>query len=355
VTVSVVMAVRNGGPYLAYAVESVLAQTYANFELLMIDDASTDGALETLPSDPRIRVIRNERNLGQVPSLNRGLAEAHGGYVARLDADDTMLPTRLERQVDVLDGNPSVVLVGTWMDVVDERGRLYAKLRGQIRDFPQLILAILTDRYPFGHPSLMFRRDVVRALGGYDASLAPSEDKDLYRRLALARHQVRCVEEALVRYRRHERQLSQERRTVQLAHDHEGQERFLAELAGPQAARALRILLAAGSGDAALLNTLLEGAATRLRLDDQERAAVTRGLARHLAGRALRAGPKGREAVRWAAKHEPLAIGLMPLLPLSPVVRAAGVRVRAATHAFPRLRQIARRVRLLRWIYARLG
>ena len=120
------------------------------------------------------------------------------------------------------------------MDVVDERGRLWGKVRGHVRDFPELVFAILADRYPFSHPSLMFRRDLVLALGGYDPSLAPAEDKDLYRRLALARHDVRGIEEVLVRYRRHERQLSQEQREIQLRHDWEGQERFLAELAGAE-------------------------------------------------------------------------------------------------------------------------
>jgi GT2 family glycosyltransferase len=269
VKVTVLMAVRNGLPWVQEAIESVLAQTFRDFELLIVDDASTDGTADAAAAfgDARIRVLANERNLGQVPSLNRGLREARGEYVGRLDADDVCLPERLERQVAVLDSEESVALVGTWLDVVDERGRLWAKLRGQVRDFPEFVFAILADRYPWGHPSLMFRRDVVLALGGYDEALAPSEDKDLYRRLALARHDARCVEAALVRYRRHERQLSQEQAEVQLRHDWESQERLLAELVGPADAARMRLLLAEGRHEP----QLLEGAQRRLGLTDAER------------------------------------------------------------------------------------
>ena len=353
--VTVLMAVRDGGDLLREAVASILGQTFTDFELVLVDDASVDGAIERLPADPRIRILRNQRNLGQVPSLNLGLVEARGEYVARLDADDAMLPTRLARQVAALDAEPRVALVGTWMDVVDERGRLYAKLRGHIRDYAELVLAVLVDHYPFAHPSLMYRRSVVRSLGGYDASLAPSEDKDLYRRLALDRHEARCVEEPLVRYRRHERQLSQEQRETQLAHDHEGQERFLSELVGADAAPSLRVLLAKGVGDAALLDMLLVGASRRLHLDEDELEQVANGLARHVARRAVAAGPAGRDALLWAGprwRYAPLA---RPVLPLVPPTRRAGSRLRDATHAFPRLRRLARHSRWLRWVYARLG
>lgn len=314
--VTVLIAVRDGLPWLRGAIESVLAQTYADFELLLVDDASSDGSAEAAEAygDARIRVLRNERNVGQVPSLNRGLREARGAYVARLDADDVCLPERLERQVTVLDAEPSVALVGAWLDVVDERGRLWGKLRGHVRDYPEFIFAILVDRYPWGHPSIMFRRDVVVGLGGYDESLAPSEDKDLYRRLALARHDARCVEAPLVRYRRHERQLSRERAEVQLARDREGQERFLAELVPGGDPRRLRRSLAEGP----LEPELVQGAARRLSLAPAEQEKLERLL---------------------AGRRPPRLPGLAPLLrsrPLAP------------------LRALARRSRALRSLYGRL-
>jgi glycosyltransferase involved in cell wall biosynthesis len=323
--VSVLMAVKDGLPWIREAIESVLSQTYRDFELLLVDDGSVDGTVEAAAAygDSRLRVLRNDRNLGQVPSLNRGLREAAGAYVARLDADDVCLPERLERQVAVLDAGPAVALTGAWMDVVDERGRLWAKVRGHVRDFPELVFAILSDRYPFAHPSLMYRRDLVLELGGYDESLAPAEDKDLYRRLALARHEVRAVEQVLVRYRRHERQLSQEHRDVQLRHDHEGQERFLSELAGAEHAARLRVLLAQGDGDAELVRLLLDGAERRLALTPAEREKLEELVAGHL-----------------SRGHGPLAPGAARLLrgrPLAP------------------LRRLARRSRLLRGLYSRLG
>jgi hypothetical protein len=357
VKVTVLVAVHNGGRYLREAVESILRQTYRDFELLLIDDASTDGAVGALPLDERIRVLRNDRNLGQVPSLNRGLEEARGAYVARLDADDAMLPERLERQVAVLDRLPRVALVGTWMDVVDEDGRLYAKLRGRLRDRIDLLLAILRDSYPFAHPSLLYRRDVVRSLGGYDATLAPAEDKDLYRRLALAGHEARCLEAPLVRYRRHERQLSQEGRARQLANDRLGQERFLGALAGDEHARALRLLLEDGTGAPEPLDLLLDAAAQRFGLSREEHERLAHGVAALVARRALMAGPPGGPALAWAAQRVPRASALRPLLPLVPPTRAAGHRLRAWSGA-PRvepLRRRARRLRALRWLYARLG
>jgi glycosyltransferase involved in cell wall biosynthesis len=319
--VTVLLAVRDGLPWVRDAVESVLAQTFGDFELLVIDDASGDGTPAAIEAygDPRIRVLRNDANAGQVPSLNRGLREARGEYVARLDADDQMLPERLERQVALLDGDASVALVGTWMDVVDERGRPWGRLRGHVRDFPEFVFAILADRYPWGHPSLMFRRASVLELGGYDETLAPSEDKDLYRRLALARLEARGIEEPLVRYRRHERQLSQEQAEIQLRHDWESQERFLAELAGGDDAARLRRMLSDGPADSELLAQLLDGAERRLTLSTAERAKLAGLLERHL------------------ARRPP------PLRRAAPMLRALGP-----------VRRLARRSRALRSLYARL-
>jgi Glycosyl transferase family 2 len=327
--VTVLLPVYNGVALLNGAVESVLEQTFDDLELLVVDDGSTDGSADAVLAfgDQRIRLLVNEQNMGQTASLNRGLAEARGEYVARLDQDDVCLPRRLELQVAALDAEPSVALVGTWLDVVDERGRLWAKLRGHVRDFPELVFAILADRYPWGHPSLMFRRDVVLELGGYDEQFAPAEDKDLYRRLALARHDARCIEAPLIRYRRHEGQLSQERAEVQLRHDWESQERFLGELAGAEHAHPLRLLLSGGDGGEAapeLLQRLLAGAEQRLELSAPERGKLESLLSRHL-------NALGR---RRRVRDLTPPLGARPLRPL---------------------RRLARRSRLLRYLYGRLG
>lgn len=371
--VTVLLPVRNGLPWLREAVESVLAQTYRDFELLVVDNVSTDGSAAAVEAygDPRVRVLRNDEDRGYVVSLNRGLEEARGEYVARLDADDRMLPERLALQVAALDAEPSVALVGAWMDVVSAGGDLWGRVRGRVRSYPEFVFAILADRYPWGHPSLMYRRDVVRGLGGYDPSLLPAEDKDLYRRLALARHDARAVERPLVLYRRHEHQLSLTRADVQKRHDRAGQERFLAEL-GVDDPGPLRLLL---GGDplawdeqvdyTAALASLVAGAARRLRLDAAEAAELERLLARHvvaLAAAAWRAGAR----TQWLRTPRVVAAaarrGGAGALPAYAASLGAAPLARPLTALPPLLRsrrldparRAARRWRLLRGLYGRL-
>ena len=126
--VSVLMPAYNAAPYVAGAVESVLAQTYGDFEFVIIDVGSTDATPDILADyaarDHRIRLARNEANLGLIRSLNRGLEIARGEFVARFDADDLSRPERLERQVSFFNGNPDHVLVGASYDAIDSQGRV---------------------------------------------------------------------------------------------------------------------------------------------------------------------------------------------------------------------------------------
>src|SRR5581483_10205302 len=172
---------------------------------------------------------------------------------------------------------PRVGLVGTWMDVVGDDGRPLDRLTERLDSFAQFVYATLIMRVYVSHPSAVYRREPVLALGGYDEATGPAEDKDLWRRLALERWDARIVPEPLVVYRLHDRQLSQ----VQAAHqrdvDGRSQERFLAKLAPDAPHRPLRLLLAADPGlwrervDAeellAGLELLLAGGQERLRLD----------------------------------------------------------------------------------------
>jgi glycosyltransferase involved in cell wall biosynthesis len=124
--VSVIMPVFNAKLYLSEAVESILSQTFADFELITIDDCSTDGSLEILKSfaekDKRVLVLDNERNLGVTPTLNRGLATANGELIARMDADDISLPERLEKQAAFLKAHPEVGLVSGDALAIDAQG-----------------------------------------------------------------------------------------------------------------------------------------------------------------------------------------------------------------------------------------
>lgn len=215
--VTVLLAVQNGEPYVRQAVQSVLDQTFTDFELLVVDDASTDATAQIIEAldDARVRLLRNERNLGQVPSLNRGLREARGLYIARLDADDACQPSRLARQVEVLDADARVGLVGTWMEAIDERGRRLGYLRKHLDDYVDFVYHTLIMRVYVSHPSAMYRRRPVLDLGGYDEATGPAEDKDLWRKLLLERFEARIVPEPLVLYRLHDQQLSQTRAAYQ--------------------------------------------------------------------------------------------------------------------------------------------
>jgi glycosyltransferase involved in cell wall biosynthesis len=182
--VSVLMPVFNGGQLVGRAVDSILAQTLTDFELIVIDDGSTDetsAELSDRVGDPRLRVVTHDGNHGLVASLNEGLALCRAELVARLDADDSSSPTRLARQVAVFRTRPQVVLCASAYDRVDPAGRLIR--RGvPPRTHAALAVAMLTGNRAL-HSTAMFRRDAVRDIGGYRDSWFPVEDYDLWLRL----------------------------------------------------------------------------------------------------------------------------------------------------------------------------
>ena len=200
-TVSVVLPVRNGEPFLREALESMVRQTHAELEIVVVDDGSTDGTEETLAAfrDERLRVVRQAPD-GLVAALRRGVAETRAALVARMDADDVAEPTRIERQVELLDRRPEVGMAATWVAVIDERGN---ELRREVlptdhRDLSRRLLL----RNPFQHGSVLLRRDALEAAGGYRDDYGANEDYDLWRRLAVA-WELACVPEVLYRYRVH--------------------------------------------------------------------------------------------------------------------------------------------------------
>ena len=199
--VSVVMPVRNGGAYLRLAVDSVLAQTCADFELLIIDDRSTDGAIEGLAAlgDPRVRVLANQ-GAGLVAALNTGLAAARSPLIARLDADDIAMPERFARQVAHLDANPDVAVLGSSVILIDAAG--IEGLTVAYPTSPANIRALPPHVHFMAHPTVMMRADVVRAVGGYRALFAAAEDADLWLRIG-DRHDLANLAEPLVKYRAH--------------------------------------------------------------------------------------------------------------------------------------------------------
>ena len=205
-TVSVVMTVYNTRQYVAEAVESVLAQTFGDFELIVIDDGSTDGSTAILRGlagrDPRIRLV-SRPNTGIVAAANEGIGLARGRYLARMDSDDVCLPRRFETQVRYLDEHPECVLVGSRVTVVDPYGSPVFE-SGQKLTHDEIDAELLSSGggWAIVQPSAMMRTDAVRRVGGYRGRHNVSEDQDLFLRLAEV-GRVANVAEPLLLYRRH--------------------------------------------------------------------------------------------------------------------------------------------------------
>ena len=214
--VSVVMAVYNGERYFKEALDSLFAQTMADFDCIVVDDASGDRTSEILGScgDSRLRVIRNTENMGLTPSLNNGLALATGDYVARFDADDICYPERLAKQVAYLEAYPEVGLLGTAYRRMGENGSVMGGvLRKPTSDSEIRWTALLEN--PFAHPTVMIRRSILVENGlVYDTSFETTQDYDLWVRL-LAHCQGANLEEPLLKYRVHSGAVSWRRREAQ--------------------------------------------------------------------------------------------------------------------------------------------
>jgi glycosyltransferase involved in cell wall biosynthesis len=195
------MAVHNAARFLREAVASVLAQTYRDFELIVVDDSSSDDSFSILQSfdDPRMRIIRHDVNMGAALSRNDALAGAAGKFVAIMDADDVCAPTRLELQVAFLDAHPLVGLVGCGIyDNIDASGAvLYTSYLPEDND---TIQRTLVKRWCFLHPSIMFRRELYERVGGYRKEFECAEDHDFILRI-LEHCQAHNLYERLISYR----------------------------------------------------------------------------------------------------------------------------------------------------------
>lgn len=201
--VSILLPVHNGMPFLVETVDSLLCQSFKDFELIILDDGSTDEGPDYLRSlgDDRVRYHRLER-AGLVAALNFGLSQALSGTIARIDADDLAAPTRLEEQYRYLEAHPRCVLLGCNYWEIDAQGNV-------ISENPLTMTSDLALRFQlcfhatFSHPGVMFRGDEVREFGGYRPQFDVSEDYDLFTRLALRGH-VACLPRKLLRKRIHD-------------------------------------------------------------------------------------------------------------------------------------------------------
>ncbi len=202
--VSVLLPVRDGEPWLAEALRSVCDQTFEDFEVIVVDDGSRDGTGELLRAwpDPRLRVLRNEPGQGLVPSLNRALEASSAELVARMDADDRCRPGRLAAQVAFLDAHPDVGVVGGAVQHVDAAGAPLGPPVTSLPVRPAHIAWLLWWHNVVNHPTVLARRALLAALGGYRAASFPAEDYDLWLR-ARSRAGVANLPEVVLDYRVH--------------------------------------------------------------------------------------------------------------------------------------------------------
>jgi GT2 family glycosyltransferase len=216
--ISVVLPVHNGAAYIVDAVSSILAQTYRDFELIVVDDGSADGTRDLLialaASDPRLLVLPEPRR-GLVGSLNHGIAIARGSLIARMDADDVALPTRFAAQVDYLDANPDCVVVGTSILKVNAAGQPTKKSASawqrptfDPRAFPPQIGGV-------PHPTAMIRATALAEVGGYRPYFYNAEDRDLWARLWTV-GRIHQLPDVALRYRVHAGSVTRLKRGEQL-------------------------------------------------------------------------------------------------------------------------------------------
>lgn len=207
--VSVILPVYNCENFIFETVQSVLNQTFTDFELLIIDDCSTDRTVSIINqfNDKRIQLIVKEKNTGYTDSLNYAISIAKGQYIARMDGDDICVATRFEKQVAFLDANPKIILCGSAIQIIGTDTILRHPASHEA------IKVKLCFGTSFYHPSVMGRVEVFRA-NLYDKTYEPAEDYDLWTRLAF-QGELANLEEVLLWYRVHENQVSNEKKLIQ--------------------------------------------------------------------------------------------------------------------------------------------
>jgi glycosyltransferase involved in cell wall biosynthesis len=198
------MPVHNCGEYLHDAMNSILSQTFKEFEFIVINDGSTDNTLEVLKEygkrDSRIKIL-DQPNSGIVRALNTGLYEAEGEWIFRMDGDDISLPHRFETQIEAIKKNPSLVLLGGWCQQINSDG-IPLKINKYPTTHEGLVSNLESLKAFFPHPSTCFKRNIVLKIGGYRERFRHSEDFDLWLRL-YSLGQLDCCKEVVIYLRKH--------------------------------------------------------------------------------------------------------------------------------------------------------
>lgn len=204
---TVIIASYNHADYLGAAIRSVLAQTFTDFELLIADDGSTDNSCEIVAGfdDPRIRLIRHEKNLGLCRNINLAFAQARGTYIAQMGSDDIFLPEKLARQVEVLDHQPNVAVVITHCAYINHQGRVYYRPKYEkqpIHKTRHEWLDVFFSVNSVPAPSTLMRREAMDKIGLYDERLKICHDYDWWVRFCLAGYDLHVIPQVLTHYRR---------------------------------------------------------------------------------------------------------------------------------------------------------
>lgn len=204
--ISVIMPVYNGEEYIKNTVESVLGQTFSDFEFIIIDDGSTDNTLNILKnfSDNRIKIL-NQNHGGIVKALNLGIKESQGEYIIRIDADDICISNRFEKLITYMNENPNVSVCGSWVRKIDKEGNVIGELKYPPIDHKDIKrYAILHN--PFIHPSVIVRKKVFDKVGLYK-NFKHNEDYELWTRV-LKVGRGHNIPEFLIDYRIHQNQVT---------------------------------------------------------------------------------------------------------------------------------------------------
>lgn len=208
---TVLMSVYGGWQYLPKAIDSIIFQTHRDFEFVIVDDASDDKVRDLLidysKSDPRIKLVRNESNIGLTKSLNKGLRLASGDVIARMDADDIAHPLRLEQQLAHMKRFPNCGILATQGTMISGVDSPIKDIRIHIREV-SLREHIMRHGNPFIHSSLMLRSALLDELGGYDEELPSRQDLDLLLKALNTDWDVSYLEQPLLKYRLHENSIS---------------------------------------------------------------------------------------------------------------------------------------------------
>jgi len=206
--ISVLMSVYNGEKYLKEAIESILNQTFKNFEFIIINDGSTDRTKRIIHSfqDDRIKYIENEKNIGLTKSLNIGIKEAKGEYLARMDADDVSLNVRLKTQYNFLENNKDIGILGSAMLIIDSNGQVVGKSKKPDKHY--LIKWRCFFGYPMAHPTIMGRMDIFKE-NLYNEMFISSQDTELWSRLIFEKNIIFAnTNQYLHKYRVHIKSVS---------------------------------------------------------------------------------------------------------------------------------------------------